>query len=108
MPLLKDVLYRNKQTLTSTSQIKATNGEHMPAMVIFTMAMGYLREHLLRHSPFGLKERHDFIFVIPMPAIFNDASRQLIEGAAILVCYCNFISHDAICICFCRLNSNRR
>ena len=87
MPLLKDILYRNNQTLTSTSQIKATNGEQMPAMVIFTMAMGYLREHLVRHLPPEVDKRHDVIFVIPVPVISNDASRQLMEAAAIMVCY---------------------
>jgi len=89
MPLLKDILYPNNQTLTTTSQIKATNGEQMPAMVIFTMAMGYLREHLMHQllPIYKLNERHDVIFVITVPTISNDASRQLMEGAANMVCY---------------------
>jgi len=62
-------------------------------MAIFTMAIGYLREHLMRLLDANSEnvERRDVMFVITVPANSNDASLQFIEEAAIAVCYFYFM-----------------
>ena len=63
-------------------------------MAIFTMAIGYLREHLMRllDAMFsGNVERRDVMFVITVPANSNDTSLQFMEEAAIAVCYFYFM-----------------
>jgi len=70
------------------SEVKDINGEQMPAMTIFSMAINYMRRHLmcaLRNAYTGIKQR-DVMFVITVPAIWNDAAKQFMREAALLVC----------------------
>ena len=56
-------------------------------MTIFSMAINYMREHLmtaLKKQVPGI-EQSDVMFVITVPAIWNDASKQFMREAAIAV-----------------------
>jgi len=60
----------------------------MPAMTIFSMAINFMREdimELLNNQVMHIKES-DVMFVITVPAIWSDASKQFMREAAIAVC----------------------
>jgi len=59
----------------------------MLAMDVFTMAIEFMREHLMRavtNQVAGIQET-DVMFVITVPAIWTDASKQFMRKAAIAV-----------------------
>jgi len=59
----------------------------MSAMTIFSMAINYMRGHLmaaLKKQVLDI-EQSDVMFVITVPAIWNDASKQFMREAAIKV-----------------------
>jgi len=59
----------------------------MPAITIFSMAINYMRQHLmdaLKKQVSDIKQS-DVMFVITVPAIWNDASKQFMREAAIAV-----------------------
>jgi len=59
----------------------------MSAMTIFSMAINYLREHLIRalNDAFPGFEEGDVMFVITVPAIWNDGAKQFMREAAFAV-----------------------
>ena len=66
----------------------------MPAITIFSMAINYLRQHLMDALKKQVSdiEQSDVMFVITVPAIWNDASKQFMREAAIAVSPCLAIS----------------
>jgi len=59
----------------------------MSAMKIFSMAINYMRNHimdLLKQQVTGI-EQSDIKFVLTVPAIWSDASKQFMREAAIAV-----------------------
>ena len=82
----------NIQGLNRESEVEDINGERMSAMTIFTMAIRYMREHLLEalNKQYPNIQQSDIMFVITVPAIWNDASKQFMREAAIAVSVCNY------------------
>ena len=64
----------------------------MSAMTIFSMAINYMREHLIHalKDAYPDIEERDVMFVITVPAIWNDGAKQFMREAAIAV----RIDHD--------------
>jgi len=56
-------------------------------MTIFTMAIRYMKDHLLRALKKQVPniEQSDVMFVITVPAIWNDAAKQFMREAAVAV-----------------------
>ena len=61
----------------------------MPAMTIFSMAINYMRGHVMSalENSFSEIKQPDVMFVITVPAIWNDAAKQFMREAAVKVCY---------------------
>jgi len=61
----------------------------MPAITIFAMAINYMRQHLMDalNKQVSNIEQSDVMFVITVPAIWSDASKQFMREAAIAVSY---------------------
>ena len=77
------------QGLNRQVEIEDINGKRMPAITIFSMAINYMRKHLmdaLKKQVSDIKQA-DVMFVITVPAIWNDASKQFMREAAIAVSY---------------------
>ncbi|XP_060065831.1 heat shock 70 kDa protein 12B-like [Ylistrum balloti] len=78
------MLLHNNRDLRRSTKIKDINGKSMSAMVIFSMAIRYLREHLLEtiHLQMdGFSE--DMIgWVLTVPAIWDDGAKQFMREAA--------------------------
>ncbi|XP_060065171.1 heat shock 70 kDa protein 12A-like [Ylistrum balloti] len=79
------MLLHNNKTLGRSTLIKDINGEVMPAMTIFSMAIRYLKEHLMTMvqkqvlSDVG----EDMIgWVITVPAIWDEGAKQFMREAA--------------------------
>jgi len=59
----------------------------MSAITIFSMAIKYMREHLmaaLKKKDSDVRES-DVMFILTVPAIWSDASKQFMREAAIAV-----------------------
>jgi len=56
-------------------------------MTIFSMAINYMREHLLRalKNAYPDFEQRDVMFIITVPAIWNDGAKQFMREAAVAV-----------------------
>ena len=69
------------------------NGKKMLAMDVFTMAIRYMREHLMNALKKQVSDiqQSDVLFVITVPAIWSDASKQFMREAAIAVRCCFII-----------------
>ena len=71
--------------------IEDDKGKKMEAMKVFSAAIGYLKEHL--HSTCKRQltdiEDSDITWVLTVPAIWTDPSKQFMREAAEKVC-CNF------------------
>ncbi|XP_060603676.1 heat shock 70 kDa protein 12B-like [Ruditapes philippinarum] len=81
----KMLLYNN-EGLNRSSKVKDINGKAMPAMEIFSMAIRFLRNHLLtaiNKQTVGLNEK-DIQYVVTVPAIWNDNAKQFMREAAIM------------------------
>jgi molecular chaperone DnaK (HSP70) len=75
------------QTLSTKTTIDDVNGKKMEAKVIFAMSIRYLREHVLdvvRQRTADIGE-HDFLYVITVPAIWDDSAKQFMREAAVQV-----------------------
>ena len=73
--------------MNRNTEVEAVNGKRMLAMNIFTMAIEFMRKHLmckLTNQKSCIKES-DVMFVITVPAIWTDASKQFMRKAAIAV-----------------------
>jgi len=83
---MKDYISDNKG-LTRQSEVEDVNGKRMSAMTIFSMAINYMRKHLIGalNDAFPGIEEGDVIFVITVPAIWNDGAKQFMREAAIAV-----------------------
>ena len=62
----------------------------MSAMKIFSMAINYMRSHLMTALKKQVPdiEQSDVMFVITVPAIWSDGSKQFMREAAIAVSGC--------------------
>jgi len=73
--------------LNIKTEVQAVNGKQMLAIDIFTMAIEFMRKHLMHtvsNQVASIKES-DVMFVITVPAIWNDTSKQFMRKAAIAV-----------------------
>lgn len=80
------MLLHNNEGLNRSSKVKDINGKAMPAMEIFSMAIRFLRDHLLtalNKQTVGLNEK-DIQYVVTVPAIWNDNAKQFMREAAIM------------------------
>jgi len=75
------------QGLSRQSEVEDINGRRMPATTIFAMAINYMREHLMNalNIQDPTIEQSDIMFVITVPAIWSEASKQFMREAAIAV-----------------------
>lgn len=79
------MLLHNNKTLGRSTLIKDINGEMMPAKVIFSMAIRYLRKHLLDMAQKQVLSdvTEDLIgWVITVPAIWDEGAKQFMREAA--------------------------
>jgi molecular chaperone DnaK (HSP70) len=59
-------------------------GRPVPAKLIFSMSIRYLKEHMLQravNTVSGIME-HDIQWVLTVPAIWDDAAKQFMREAA--------------------------
>ena len=75
------------QGLSRHSEIEDINRERMSAITIFSMSINYMREHLMAALQKQVPdiEQSDVMFVITVPAIWSDASKQYMREAAVKV-----------------------
>ncbi|XP_033743258.1 heat shock 70 kDa protein 12B-like [Pecten maximus] len=79
------MLLHNNKTLGRSTLIKDINGEMMPAKTIFSMAIRYLREHLLGMAQKQVVSDLDegmIGWVITVPAIWDEGAKQFMREAA--------------------------
>nr|XP_022326103.1 heat shock 70 kDa protein 12A-like isoform X2 [Crassostrea virginica] len=85
----KMMLY-DKKGLTRESLIEDDKGKKMEAMKVFSEAIGYLRNHLLstcKNQLTGIEDS-DITWVLTVPAIWTDPSKQFMREAAEKVGIC--------------------
>ena len=72
------------QGLKRESLIEDDKGKKMEAMKVFSAAVGYLRNHLLSTCEKQLTDikDSDIRWVLTVPAIWNDPSKQFMREAA--------------------------
>lgn len=60
--------------------ISDINGKELPAMYVFSKAIEYMHDHLLK----GLKEQDDeeIKWVLTVPAIWDNSAKQFMRDAA--------------------------
>jgi len=75
------------QGLTREKKVKDINGKKMSAMTIFSMAINYMRKHLMELLMKQLTaiKQSDVMFVLTVPAIWSDGAKQFMRVAAISV-----------------------
>ncbi|XP_060065172.1 heat shock 70 kDa protein 12A-like [Ylistrum balloti] len=79
------MLLHNNKTLGRSTLIKDINGEMMPAKTIFSMAIRYLKEHLMTmvQKQVVSDVEEDMIgWVITVPAIWDEGAKQFMREAA--------------------------
>ena len=60
-------------------------GKSMQALTVFSLAIRFLREHLMNKIHLGVKGKlsdEDVYFVLTVPAIWDDPSKQFMREAA--------------------------
>jgi len=59
----------------------------MPALDVFSACIKYLKDHLIENCKKALPDtsEEDFRFVLTVPAIWNDTSKQFMREAAVMV-----------------------
>ncbi|XP_056013346.1 heat shock 70 kDa protein 12A-like isoform X2 [Ostrea edulis] len=79
----KMTLHQNK-SLRRTTSIKDVNGNEMPAMTIFTMAIKYLKDHLMGTLKSRVAEFTEdlILWVLTVPAIWDEGAKQFMTEAA--------------------------
>lgn len=73
------------QDLSTDTMLTAANGRHYPALKIFTFAMSYLRDHVIRElsDQSGVKIlNEDIRWVVCVPAIWKAPAKQFMRQAA--------------------------
>ena len=80
----KDIMMYVLQGLLRDTLIEDDKGKRMEAMKVFSAAIGYLRNHLLSTCKKQLKsiEDSDIKWVLTVPAIWTDSSKQFMREAA--------------------------
>ncbi|XP_069131333.1 heat shock 70 kDa protein 12B-like [Argopecten irradians] len=80
----KMILYQQKE-LNRTFHIKSLDGKTMPAMKVFSAAIGYLKDHLLGTCKLRGADvhAHDIAWVLTVPAIWSDPAKQFMREAAV-------------------------
>ncbi|XP_052816555.1 heat shock 70 kDa protein 12B-like isoform X1 [Mya arenaria] len=79
------MLLHNNDGLNRNATVKDITGKKMPAMKLFEMSIRFLRDHLvnaLKKQVNGIKES-DILYVITVPAIWNDGAKQFMREAAV-------------------------
>uniref|UniRef100_A0A8W8L658 Heat shock 70 kDa protein 12B n=1 Tax=Magallana gigas TaxID=29159 RepID=A0A8W8L658_MAGGI len=79
----KMMLY-NKKDLTRETLIEDDKGKKIEAIKVFSSAIGYIKDQLLNHckkQTTGIEES-DVVWVLTVPAIWNDNSKQFMREAA--------------------------
>ncbi|KAH3877654.1 heat shock 70 kDa protein 12B-like [Dreissena polymorpha] len=79
----KMVLHTSKK-VSSDSTVNDVNGQAHPALPVFTMAIRYLREHLLKAlnlATTGIVES-DIRYILTVPAIWDVGAKQFMREAA--------------------------
>jgi len=81
------LFYFVNKGLNRGSEVEDINGKRMSAMTLFSMAINYMRGHLMTALKKQVPEieQSDVMFVITVPAIWNDGSKQFMREAAIAV-----------------------
>lgn len=72
------------QDLTRETLIEDDKGKKMKAIKVFSSAVGYLRDHLMtecKKQMTGIEES-DVMWVLTVPAIWDDKSKQFMREAA--------------------------
>ena len=70
------------------SEIEAVNGKRMPAKAVFSMAIKYIVEKICDPVMRNANQRKsDIMFVIAVPAFWDEESKDLMTYAAIAVSY---------------------
>jgi hypothetical protein len=80
------------KALSRGTVIRDDKGMDMPAMIVFTESLKYLKDHLLKAlektsidiKPIDIKPQ-DIHWVITVPAIWTDSAKQFMREAAINV-----------------------
>lgn len=75
------------QDISRTSTVTDINGRSATALLIFSMVIGFLRDHLLdtiRSQAVGVSDS-DIQYVITVPAIWDDKAKQFMSEAALKV-----------------------
>ncbi|XP_052816550.1 heat shock 70 kDa protein 12A-like isoform X2 [Mya arenaria] len=79
------MLFHNNDGISRYARVKDITGKKMSAMTIFEMSIRYLRDHLInaltRHV--GEIKESDILYVITVPAIWNDAAKEFMRKAAL-------------------------
>jgi hypothetical protein len=60
-------------------------GKSMHALTVFSLAIRFLKEHLIEKIQLGMKGKlsdEDVYFVLTVPAIWDDPSKQFMREAA--------------------------
>lgn len=72
------------QGLTRETLLEDDKGKTMEAMKVFSSAVGYLRDHLLTTCKGQLSgiQHSDIKWVLTVPAIWTDSSKQFMREAA--------------------------
>ncbi|XP_052696765.1 heat shock 70 kDa protein 12B-like [Crassostrea angulata] len=79
----KMILY-NKMKLTRETLLEDDKGKKMEAMKVFSSAIGFLKHHMLTTCKRQLAdiEQSDIMWVLTVPAIWTDSSKQFMREAA--------------------------
>lgn len=74
----------NNEGLTREAVVKDVNGRSAPAMEVFAMTIGYMRDHLLTNlqKQTSIFES-DIKYVLTVPAIWSDKAKQFMREAGI-------------------------
>lgn len=76
----------HERVLSRDMLLDDANGKPMRAMVIFTEAIKYVKDHLLQKIQDAVKDRvhvQDITWVLTVPAIWTDSAKQFMREAAV-------------------------
>ncbi|KAF1500116.1 Heat shock 70 kDa protein 12B, partial [Megadyptes antipodes antipodes] len=75
----------NTTKVTSGMELKASNGKTLPALMVFSESLHYLRDHALntiQEASFQTVCNQEISWVVTIPAIWSAAARQFVRLAA--------------------------
>ena len=70
--------------------LEDNRGRSLPAQTVFSSVIGYLKDDLMSHCKSRLTDHigiEDVQWVLTVPAIWNDASKQFMRESAIKVMF---------------------